>query len=177
MSGARRDRRVFRHATRMSVFVVSLLVAPAPALAQQLVIAVRHAERADGGSMSSTAETDPKLSAAGEARAARLAAMLADAGITAVYATEYRRTQDTARPIAERLGVKVRIHKAQDSIGLAAVLKAAHPKEIVLVVGHSNTLPQVIKALGGPALTIPDSEYDTIYFFVPATGTLSKIRY
>lgn len=147
------------------------------ASAQQLVIAVRHAERADGGAMATTKQTDPLLSAEGEARAKKLAAMLVDAGITAIYATEYKRTLDTAKPVAERLGVKVQTHKAQDSVGLAAMLKSVHAKDVVLVVGHSNTLPEIIKALGGPALTIADSEYDAIYLFVPATGVLTKIRY
>jgi broad specificity phosphatase PhoE len=153
------------------------LLWPAVASAQKLVIAVRHAERADGGSMSGAAQTDPLLSAEGEARAKRLAAILADAGITAIYATEYRRTQDTAKPVAARVGLEVRTHKGQDSVGLAAMLKDKHATDIVLLVGHSNTIPAIIKALGGPAVTIGDSEYDEIYFFIPANGTLSKIRY
>jgi broad specificity phosphatase PhoE len=161
----------------VSVMSFTLLLLPSIASAQQLVIVVRHAERADGGSMSPNKQPDPLLSAEGEARAKRLASMLAESGITAIYATEYRRTQDTAKPIAEKLGLKVLTHKGQDAAALAAVLKSQHVKDVVLVVGHSNTMPSVIKALGGPAVTVPDSEYDTIYFLVPATGTLSKIRY
>ena len=157
--------------------ITLVLLTPSLASAQQLVIAVRHAERADGGSNSPNAQTDPLLSAEGEARAKKLAAMLADAGITAIYSTEYNRTQDTAKPIAARLGLKVQAHKAQDRAGLAAVLKSSHAKDVVLVVGHSNSLPEVIKALGGPAMTIADEEYDAIYLFVPATGVLTKIRY
>jgi broad specificity phosphatase PhoE len=159
------------------IALVVLLLAPSLASAQQLVIVVRHAERADGGAMSATKQTDPLLSGEGEARAKRLATMLRESGIAAIYATEYKRTQDTAKPIAERLGLKVQSHKAQDTAGLVAMLKAAHAKDVVLVVGHSNSMPDVIKALGGPAIKIPDDEYDTIYFLVPATGTLSKIRY
>ena len=159
------------------VFFVSFVVVPAVASAQKLVIAVRHAERADGGSGTSMSQTDPLLSAEGEARAKRLASMLADAGITAIYVTEYKRTQDTAKPLAQKIGVEVRSRKAQDSAGLAATLKAEHVKDVVLIIGHSNTLPNVIKAMGGPELTIPDAEYDTIYIFVPATGTVTKIRY
>jgi broad specificity phosphatase PhoE len=158
-------------------FLVAVALFPSLASAQHLVVVVRHAERADGGAMSATKQTDPMLSAEGEARAKRLAAMLADSGITAIYATEYKRTQDTAKPIAERLGLKVQTQKGQDSAGLAALLKSTHAKDVVLVVGHSNTIPEVIKALGGPALTIADSEYDAIYLFVPATGVLTKIRY
>jgi hypothetical protein len=67
-------------AKALTVLCVLFLLAPAPALAQKLVILARHAERADGGAMSGTAEKDPPLSVAGEARAAKLAAMLADSG-------------------------------------------------------------------------------------------------
>ena len=165
-----------RSCIRIGVFAVSVL-APVVASAQNLVIVVRHAERADGGSNSPNAQTDPLLSSEGEARAKRLATMLADSGITAIYATEYKRTQDTAKPIAERLGLKVQAHKGLDAAGLVAALKWQHAKGVVLVVGHSNTMPAIITALGGPSVTIPDSEYDAIYFLVPATGTLSKIRY
>ncbi len=156
---------------------VSFVVVPSLASAQKLVIAVRHAERADGGSGTSMSQTDPLLSAEGEARAKRLSAMLADAGITAIFVTEYKRTQDTAKPLAQKLGIEVRTRKGQDSAGLAATLKTDHAKDVVLIIGHSNTLPAVIKALGGPEWTIPDAEYDTIYIFVPATGVLTKIRY
>ena len=159
------------------VFFVVIAFCPSSVFAQKLVIIVRHAERADGGSMSPNAQTDPLLSAAGEARAKRLAGMLAESGVTAIYATEYKRTQDTAKPIAQKLGLDVRTRKAQDSAGLAAALKAEHAKDIVLVIGHSSSMPGVIKALGGPAVTIPDEEYGVIYFLVPATGTLAKIRY
>lgn len=158
--------------------VASLFVLPAVASAQKLVIVVRHAERADGGSMSPNAQPDPLLSKEGVARAQRLASMLAESGIKAVYATEYHRTQDTAAPIAKKLGLQVQTtHKAVDVPGLVAELKAQHANDVVLLVGHSNSLPLVIKALGGPAITIAEEEYDAIYFLVPATGTLSKIRY
>ena len=170
-------RRAARVLSRRWLLTVLLVFVPALASAQSLVIGVRHAERADGGSGTMLSQTDPLLSAEGEARAKRLAAMLADAGITAIYATEYKRTQDTAKPLAQKIGVEVRTHKAQDNAGLAAKLKADHAKDVVLVIGHSNTLPNVIKALGGPEWKIPEAEYDTIYIFVPATGVLTKIRY
>ena len=155
-----------------SLVLALTLLAPSAAFAQKLVIVVRHAERADGGSMSKTAQTDPVLSKDGEARAQRLASMLAESGIKAIYATEYHRTQDTAAPIAKKLGLAVQTHKALDVPGLVAALKADHANDVVLIVGHSNS-----KALGGPALVVAEDEYDAIYFLVPATGTLSKIRY
>ena len=157
-----------------------MLSAALPAAAQpQLVYLVRHAERADqtpaGANMQ--AQTDPLLSAAGEARAARLAAMLKDAGITAIFATEYHRTQDTARPLAAALGIEVGENPARDTDGLVARLRAAHAGDVVLLVGHSNTVPAIIKALGGPDVAIAETEYDNLFIFVPATGTLSRIRF
>jgi broad specificity phosphatase PhoE len=162
------------------VALVVLLAWPAAALAQQTVILVRHAERADGGAGAATmtgAPADPPLSAAGEARAARLAAMLADAGITAIFTTEFRRTQDTAKPLAAKLGLKTEVLPAKDTAALASVLKASHARGVILVIGHSNTVPDVIKALGGRTVTMRDDEYDAMYILTPATGAVTVIRF
>jgi broad specificity phosphatase PhoE len=153
---------------------------PGVSEAQRLVLLVRHAERADGGAApgaTMTKSADPPLSAAGEARAAKLAAMLADAGINAIFSTELRRTQDTVKPLSQQIRVPVTTMRANDTAALAAKLKASHGNDIVLIAGHSNTVPDIIKALGGPAVTIPDSEYDNLFVLVPATGVLSRIRY
>jgi broad specificity phosphatase PhoE len=161
------------------VAALVLLLAAAPAWAQQVVYLVRHAERADQGAPAGQMMTpgDPPLSVVGEARANQLAAMLRDAGITAIFATEYRRTQDTVKPLAARLRLEVQSHPASDIEGLVAKLHTGHADGIVLVAGHSNTIPDVIKALGGPELRIADTEYDNIFIFVPATKTLTRIRY
>ncbi len=65
---------------------------------------------------------------------------------------------------------------ARDTDGLVARLRAEHAGGVVLLVGHSNTVPAIIKALGGPDVTIGDMEYDNLFIFVPATRTLSRIR-
>lgn len=157
----------------------SIALAPALACAQKLVILVRHAERADGGvtTPGMMAPADPLLSAEGQARAAKLAAMLADSGITAVFATQYRRTQDTAKPLATKLGLKVQNINASDTAALVSTMKRDHANGVVLVVGHSNSVPNVIKALGGPDVTIADDEYSGLFILVPSTGALTKIRF
>ena len=109
-----------------------VLFTPAVALAQKLVFVVRHAERADTGMQ---AQTDPPLSAAGESRAQKLAAMLADAGVKDVFATEFKRTQDTAKPLAMKTGVAVEQVGSKDTTLLIAKIKS-HPNDVVLVVGH-----------------------------------------
>jgi phosphohistidine phosphatase SixA len=156
----------------IAVFV--LLLVPSAALAQGSVLIVRHAERADAGMAS---QTDPDLSDAGRARAEVLAAILADAGITAIYVTEFKRTQQTAAPLAKRLGIEPVIVSAKDPAGLAVRIgqTAGH----VLVVGHSNTLPQIVKALGVPdAITIADSEFDNLLVVSrSATPSVVRLRY
>jgi len=163
-----------------AVAFVMLLALPKVAHAQQTVIFVRHAERADAGAPAgamSAAPADPLLSAAGQARAERLATMLRDSGIKAIYATEFHRTQDTARPLASRLNLTVQNIPAKDTAALVAKVKADHARDVVLVVGHSNTVPDLIKAFGGPVVTIGDEEYDAIFILNPASGALTLIRY
>ena len=167
--------------TRIIAFALALLVlTPAAAYAQSLVIFVRHAERADGGAQAQTMTStpaDPLLSAAGEARAAKLAMMLADAGIKAIYTSEFRRTQDTGKPLAAKLGLTVQAVAARDASVLVSKVKAEHSKDVVLIIGHSNTVPEAIKAFGGPAVKMADDEYNAIYVLAPSTGALTLIRY
>ncbi len=153
------------------------LCLPVQARAQKLVFVVRHAERADSGGSQMLGQPDPPLSSAGEARAARLAVMLGDAGIKAIVATEFRRTQDTAGPLATRLGLAVQKLPARDTDGLISRLRKEHANDIVLVVGHSNTVPAIVQALGGPDVTIADDEYDNLFVIVPGTGTMTRIRF
>jgi len=150
-----------------------VLFTPAVSLAQKLVFVVRHAERADTGMQ---AQTDPPLSAAGESRAQKLAAMLADAGVKDVFATEFKRTQDTAKPLAMKTGVAVEQVGSKDTTLLITKIKS-HPNDVVLVVGHSNTLPTILKALVGVDVAIADNEYDNLFVVVPAMGTMTRIRY
>ncbi len=159
---------------RIAMVLFTLCLPPAM-YAQKLVYVVRHAERADGGMMQPQA--DPPLSARGEARAAKLAAMLGEAGISAVYATEFRRTKDTARPLAEKLHLTVKQYPSEDANALIKMMRAVPAGDIVLVVGHSNTVPAIIKALGCPEIKIADDDYDNLFVVVPATGTTSRLRF
>ena len=157
--------------------VLASLCLPVAAQAQKLVFVVRHAERADSGAAQMQMQTDPGLSAEGEARAAKLASMLADAGIKAIYATEFRRTRDTANPLATKLGLQIRTVPSRDTGALVADIRSRHANDIVLVVGHSNTVPDIIKAFCGANVTVADHEYDNLFIVVPATGMMTKIRF
>ena len=114
------------------------------------------------------------LSEAGRARANRLAALLKNAGVTAIYSTDFVRTLETAEPLARALKIEVRKYSATGANGnpdlkpLAARLKAEHPRDTVLVVGHSNTVPPLLKALGcAEDITIAASQYDDLFAVVP----------
>lgn len=126
-----------------------------PAEAGTVIYLVRHAERAEDGT------ADPPISGAGEARAALLAHVLGDAGITRVLSTDYRRTRSTAEPLADRLGLAVEAYDPRDLVGLAAALRTGSR---TLVVGHSNTTPELVAALGGdPGTPAGEPEYDRLY--------------
>jgi broad specificity phosphatase PhoE len=158
----------------MFLAMVGMTLMPSVSFAQRMVILSRHAERADGAA--TMGGSDPKLSAAGSARAEKLMAMLADANIAAIFTTEYARTKDTAGPLAARIKITPEVVAAGQMNALIDKIKS-HADGTVFVVGHSNTVPAIIKALGGPDVSIGDSEYDNLFFYVPATKTLTRVRY
>jgi broad specificity phosphatase PhoE len=162
---------------RTVLAAVALLCLAVPAFAQSVVL-VRHAERADtAGGGAPTMSTDPDLSEAGRARATRLADMLRMAGITTIFVTEFKRTQQTAAPLAVALGVKPTVIKAADTKALVTQVRAA--KGGVLIVGHSNSVPEVAAALSGTKpISIKDDDYGNLLVVtLGATGSLLRLRY
>ena len=100
---------------------------------------LRHAEKADDGTR------DPPLDATGAARAAGLATQYAQAGIEALWSTDYRRTRDTLLPLAETTGVPVQTYDPREPAALVATLRARARN--AMVVGHSNTIPDLTTRL------------------------------
>ena len=148
-----------------------LLAAPALVVAQEepiVVYLVRHAERAEDGT------SDPPISAAGWDRARLLAVMLRDAGLTRIHTTDYLRTRSTGQPIAEETGLRLREYDANDLTGFAERLRTTPGRH--LVVGHSDTTPELVAALGGdPGSPIVDPEYDRLYIVTLAAGGASTV--
>ena len=133
-----------------SAWLVALgLCCPCPvAAAQKLVYVVRHAERADGGAPPAgmTTPADPELSAAGAARAQKLAAMLADAGVTAIITTEFKRTKNTAAPLAVKLKVTSQVGpRRKIKPGLIARLKKRSRQRRRADRRPLNTVPDVVE--------------------------------
>ena len=144
-----------------------------------VVVLVRHAEKA------AVPGDDPPLSAAGTARAAALAESLRHAGVTAVVVTPRRRTVETAAPViaARTLTPTVVPFGASTADHARAVADAVRRQpagSVVLVVGHSNTVPAIVTALGGPRLPdLCDASYATLFTvrLAPAAGgTPSVLR-
>lgn len=137
--------------------------APAdPTVEPTLILLVRHAEKA------ATPPDDPPLTDRGTQRAQCLARTLAPLGVTALYATQLRRTQDTLAPLSDATGHPVTVIPAQDSATWAETLAALDPGARVVVAGHSNTLPALVGSLGGrldgldAQGNIPDADYDRL---------------
>ena len=121
-----------------------------------MVFLVRHAERAEDGT------SDPPISQVGEARAELLAEMLRDTELTHVHTTDYLRTRATARPAAEDQNLDMVLYDPDDLEGFARHLRSTPGRHLVL--GHSNTTPDLVRALGGdPHGSIEEMEYDRLY--------------
>jgi len=143
---------------RLGFYFLLLSAFLSTATAQSTIFIVRHAEKAD-------ATKDPDLSEAGRTRAEALAKTLRDANITAIYATEFKRTQQTAAPLAKVLGITVTILPAKDNAALIAKLRASTGN--ALVVGHGDTIPDLIKALGiSDPINIAENDYDNLFAVV-----------
>jgi broad specificity phosphatase PhoE len=146
-----------------ALLLTSALAFATAATAQNVIFLVRHAERA---ATSGRVPSDTGLSQAGRERAQHLAQELRDAQISAIFTSEYKRTQETAAPLAQSSGIQPEIVPGDDIRSLVAKIKAARGN--VLVVGHSNTLPQIIAALGvSSRVTVPESDYDNLFVVLP----------
>jgi len=136
------------------------------------VFVVRHAEKAD------PADPDTPLSTAGEARAIALAGALKSRGVNAVYATEFKRTQQTAAPVAQTAGVEVVVVNNSDRTLLLERARAVAMGSAVLIVGHSNTVPDIVRELSGETVDgINENEFDNLYEVVyEADGRKRLVR-
>lgn len=145
-------------------FLVSVAVlVPGMALAEPSAIyLVRHGEKASTGK-------DPALTAQGQLRAQHIATTLHRTGIEAIFSTPTTRTLQTAEPLARELGLTIERYDPATPRALVDKVKAL--QGAVLVVGHSNTLPELVRLFGGePGADIADNEYDRLYQLLPAPG-------
>jgi broad specificity phosphatase PhoE len=169
----------------LALFVLAFLVlagVPDTASAQatpagdKLVFIVRHAEKANA------TDPDPSLSEEGKARAIALADALRDARVTAIFVTARKRTSETAAPLAATSQVTPTIvsfgASTPEHVASVAAAVRSTSAAAVLVVGHSNTVPAIIAALGGPRMPdLCDAAYANLYILrLPARGAPTLVR-
>lgn len=145
------------------------------------VFLVRHAEKADGQGQ------DPPLTEAGKQRAEALAHLLQNAGVKGIYTSQFQRTKLTAEPLAKRLGVTATVvplsvkpsnprEVSEESVRELTKKVEAHAGEALLIVGHSNSVPDVIKALGGDSVPkIDESKFDDLFVVTVYAGGRAKV--
>jgi broad specificity phosphatase PhoE len=151
---------------------LALVTAHVQALAQpSTVILVRHAERATAPA------GDPVLTDAGSQRALDLKEALRGARVTTIITTHLQRTQLTAKPLGDSIGISPIIVRAGSPTAahvdsVVAAVRRRPAGDVVLVVGHSNTIPAIVTALGGPKLPdLCDAQYSMLYILeYPASG-------
>jgi len=172
-----------RIAVRCFIFIALLTVVVLPAGVRAIdqqpttLILVRHAEK----KIVPPENKDPDLSPAGQARADELARMFADSGIATIYATQYKRTQQTVKPLADKLKLPVTQIEAKQTADLVKEIRAHNAGQVVFIAGHNNSVPEIIAAMGGPQLPIiPETEYDNLFvltIYKDGSAKLLKMKY
>jgi len=164
--------------------VLLLLGTAAPVAAQSdeaptVVVVVRHAETGMGMNQG----RDPSLNEAGKARAAALIDVAGGADVKAVFSSQFKRTQETAAPLATHFGRPVTTMEVSGANlatypeQVAERVLAEHRGETVVVVNHSNTVPRIVEALGGASVPeIAEDVYDLAFIVVvPAAGPVRTL--
>lgn len=171
--------KIYRMKYSLIFLVFSIL--PFTAFAQQepgvtRIFLVRHAEKETG--------KDPLLTAAGNARAGDLMRALQNEGVTKIYVSQYRRTQHTADSMRILLGIDT-VHYAADTVCdnlINAIMEHRDFGKTILIIAHSNTIPQIIRKFGVTAYPygdIPDNEYDHLFLITYRNekAKLKKLKY
>lgn len=151
-----------------AIIVLSLcLVAPTFAQKKTIII-VRHAEKADSSQ-------DPELSAEGKQRAERLAKIVRKYKPGAIYSTDFKRTRETAAPIAARRKLQVQTYDPRKQNELVDGMMKSKTKRF-LIVGHSNTVPGLANSLGKKELfkNLDETEYGAIWIVRIKDGQVRK---
>ena len=140
-------------------------------------IVVRHAEKESIGA-------DPNLNTDGQARAEELKRILGNVPVTTIYSTSFNRTRQTVQPLATAKGVSISEYPTLKPIpDLVNVILSANKGKVVVIVGHSNTVPDIVKELSKNTYTTPaisESQYDRMFIIsIPEklTPTVTFLKY
>ncbi len=139
-------------------------------------IIVRHAEKEAAG-------TDPNLTADGQLRANELRRVLANIPVTAIYSTPYNRTRQTVQPLAMAKSITITDYPTSKPYAqLVSEIKAANRGKVVVIVGHSNTVPDILKTISNNTfvITISDTQYDNLFIAAlpdNLSATINHLKY
>ncbi|MEO5890383.1 MAG: histidine phosphatase family protein [Ferruginibacter sp.] len=166
------------------ILILILSAIQLPLIAQQVnfgnkatVYLVRHAEKGQG--------KDPVLTIEGNKRAGDLMRLLKNKKIARIYVTEFKRTQNTGDSLRIQLDIDT-VHYAADSsqanVLLDKIKANGDTNRSILIIGHSNTVPHLIRALGLPVFPfgdLPDNEFDNIFVlkFKDGKASVKKTKY
>jgi broad specificity phosphatase PhoE len=158
-------------AMRAFVSLLFILASIAVAPAEPFVVIVRHAEKAAEGGK------DPDLSSAGYARAEALSRMLNDSRITTIFTSDTKRAIETAGPTAKSFGITSTIVPMKETTALVTKLRELNGN--ALIVGHGNTIPDIVKALGiDTPVKIDENDYSQIFIvFLGKKPELLQMHY
>lgn len=146
--------------TRRLAFLLVILAGISTALPAQTIFVVRHAEKTQE-------KTNAQLNEKGRQRAECLAETLRDAGIQAIFTSQVDRTKQTAEPLAKRLKIEPQVVDALDTSALVKRVRGVKSGNI-LIVGHSNTVGEIIEKLGARKIPpMSDDEYDQLFIIAP----------
>jgi len=177
--------------TTLTLMLLAVAVFCQPVMAQDefkpiTVYLIRHAERED------EPKQDPPLRKEGVARSQALARLLSNAGIKAIFTSQYTRTKQTAEPLATKLGLTVTPFTlkpnpsnprqiAEESTAEVTNKILEHAGQSVLVIGHSNSIPDVIKMLGGDVVpTIDEKKFDDLFIvtvYAKGKAKVAQLKY
>ncbi|MEP7266687.1 MAG: phosphoglycerate mutase family protein [Saprospiraceae bacterium] len=151
----------------MKKLVVLALFSLVACTSTRTIFIVRHAEKIDDS-------RDPDLSETGQLRAQKLAKILADKSIQEIFSTDYKRTRQTANPLAQLNGITIQIYKP-DTLDLF-VKRIVKSEKNVLVVGHSNSTLSLLDAMGlaHTIKKIDETDYSNL-FIVRLKGSRPKM--
>ena len=139
------------------------------------VILIRHGER----SAPTQANPDPHLNTSGKARAKKLIHIVGQSDIRAIYRSHFVRAKETAQPLATHLGLSP--IELDEALPIKNDILSNHAGQTVLVIGHSDTVPDLIKRLGAGSIpVIDDAEFDNLFIvnvFSPSRATLTRLKY
>lgn len=146
----------------------------APPPRPRTIVLLRHAEKAADG------DQDPALSERGVARAQEVARLLGELRPKAIYASSFQRTQATVAPLAARSGLTLEVVAATEHERLVEACQALEDGAVLVVCGHSNTIPKLVRALGGEPRgldakgNLPDDAYGRLYLLTLPSKSVSK---